>query len=175
MNSNFCLGIDFTPAALSTLVLEAPMIANELTFDSGSCAELTPTQFQALVLHFSPTKLYLGSGPYPPRLLAGQLTDDFLRALTKNRVRKALFPKSKPVDGDVFRVTDDAIVDFCVQPDDAAEEQDLNELKRYAELRVSNGRFTKNIFKRLVEVSVGQRKRIFSAPDFERLKCLGAW
>lgn len=147
-----CLGIDFTPA-LAKLVLETPMtVAHRLSIWEGSCAELPPTQFHALVLHCLPYTLYLGC-----RLRASQISDEFLGALLKNRVVDVSFPESGPVDGDSFSCSmDDMIVDFCVQSDVPAG-QGVNEREPSTALTVRNGSFAKDLFKRLVEVSVGRR------------------
>ncbi|KAH7715513.1 hypothetical protein AAVH_17093 [Aphelenchoides avenae] len=56
------------------------------------------------------------------------------------------------VDGDRFGVTDEAIADFCVQPD-VHLDQEGEAAKRYGELDLENGSTTKNLFKRLVEAS----------------------
>lgn len=152
LKSTLCLGIAFTPE-LATLVSQTPITARDLCVRAGSCVELTPAQFHALVVHFSPTKLQLGPNPAnAPRLRVRQLDDEFLQALAKNRLRRASLPKSNPVDGDRFIVTDDGIIDFCMQPDEPAG-QGVDEQKPYTELLVSNGSFSKDIFKRMVEVS----------------------
>lgn len=145
-----CLGFVFT-SELADLVLQTSIVTDALHFDTASCVELSPTQFHEVVRHFLPTSLDTISC----RLRECHITDEFLRALTKNRVRRLTFRNRAPVDGVSFRVTDDIIVDFCVQEDvptveaaGAASKQRL-----YGELIVCNGRFTKHLFKRLVEVS----------------------
>jgi hypothetical protein len=145
-------GITFTPA-LRTLVLEAPIVVEDLMIFSSNFAELTPDQVHEVILHFSPTDLDLEYN----RFHVSQLNDDFLRALIKNRVQRIEFPREQPVGGDRFALTDDAVVDFCVQQDVAQhdEEQDEDEQGAevpYAALTVRHGRFTTNLFKRLVEV-----------------------
>lgn len=146
------LGIDFTPA-LAKLVLDVPIVALDLVY-GGSFADLTPAEFRALVFHFSPTELCLTKGSESPlQLRANQISDEFLQALTMNRVRRVLFPDAEPMGGGSFSVTDDAIVNFCVQADEPVEQYDEDDGNPYAKLSVSNGTFSKDLFKRLVEVS----------------------
>lgn len=67
-----------------------------------------------------------------------------------------------PVDGGSFHVTDDAIVNFCLEEDvqiDRQEEDAAPKRRPHAELHVDNGIFTKNLFKRLIEVS--NRRRLY--------------
>ncbi|KAH7708156.1 hypothetical protein AAVH_24584 [Aphelenchoides avenae] len=133
-----------TPA-LATLVLESPIVAFRLDIFGGSCAELTPTQLQRILLHLSPSSLWLGSD-----LRAGQVSDELVRALKKSGVRRATFTNRAPMDGSRFCVTDDAIIDFCAQPDVQISQEGYAQFK---ELHLYNGSFTKNLFKRLVEAS----------------------
>lgn len=121
-------------------VLQAPVVARGLTFYAGSCAELTPNEFHEVVLHFTPTLLAFKDSC---RLCAGQITDEFIRALLTNGVLRVAFPNELPADGDRFNVTDHAIADFCVQ----------GPYLGFGELALFNGRFTKDLFKRLIEVS----------------------
>ncbi|KAH7698818.1 hypothetical protein AAVH_34084 [Aphelenchoides avenae] len=145
-------GLVFTPELLS-LVLQTPIVTDTLNLFEGSCVELTPTQFQEVLLHFSPTSLDINTC----QLRACQLTDELLRALSKKskkRVRRIKFQNLVPVDGGSFAVTDHVIVDFCTQPDVQGQEEDaVSTRKLCGELVVSNGSFTKNLFKRLVEAS----------------------
>lgn len=67
-------------------------------------------------------------------------------------MRETLFQDLVPVDGDSFCVTDDALVDFCLQ-DDVPVGQGGDAARMCLELEVNNGSFTKNLFKRLVDVS----------------------
>lgn len=144
-NPKVRLGLVFTPA-IAELALETPIVARELHFDGGSCAELTPAHLHKLLLHFSPIELKMSKC----QLRACQVSDEFVRALIKNRVRRTSFPWVAPVDGDRFHVTDDAVVEFCMQPDVQASEE---EGESYWDLVVYKGNFSKNLFKRLVEVS----------------------
>ncbi|KAH7701558.1 hypothetical protein AAVH_31307 [Aphelenchoides avenae] len=127
----------FTPALVGH-VLEMPISVRKLDLGAGSCAGLTPAQFHDLVLHLSPDFLLLGC-----HLRAGHVTDGLLRALSNNRVRGITLLNNAPVDGGSFGVTDDAVVDFCVQPNDCDAEG--------RQLVLYNGSFTKDLFKRLVE------------------------
>ncbi|KAH7698862.1 hypothetical protein AAVH_34039, partial [Aphelenchoides avenae] len=141
--------LDFTPE-LATLIFQAPIVAHALRIDEGSCADLTPTQFQEVLLHFSPASLDIDGC----RLRACQLTDGFIRGLSKARVQCMTFYNLVPVDADNFGLTDDAIVDFCVQDDvQIGQEGDATAQRSYEELDVCNGSFTKELFKRLVEAS----------------------
>src|SRR5688572_9822320 len=114
LKSNFCLGIVFTPE-LAALVLQAPIVADELRLDAeANCAELTPTQFHEFVLHFSPTSLgFTYSHLRPSQITNGFLRALSIRALSNNRLLRAVFPRKLPADGGSFCATDDAIVDFC--------------------------------------------------------------
>ncbi|KAH7714717.1 hypothetical protein AAVH_17916 [Aphelenchoides avenae] len=138
----------FTPA-LAALVLQVPIVADELSFDDCSCDGLTPAQFRKLVLHFSPTSLDLDTC----RLRACQIDNEFLRALFSGRVLCMAFPTVEPMGGGSFAVTDDAVVEFCLQPDVPSEEGDAASEIGIDELTLQNGRFTKDLFKRLVEAS----------------------
>ncbi|KAH7673230.1 hypothetical protein AAVH_42290 [Aphelenchoides avenae] len=137
-------GLVSTPE-LTALVLRTPIVASYLTLSGGSYAELTPAEFHKLVLHFSPTELLLGTCP----LRASHVTVEFIRMLSKKRVLCSSFPYVSPVDGDSFYVTDDAVVEFCAQQD----VQVLQEREQLEELTLCRGRFTKDLFKRLVEAS----------------------
>ncbi|KAH7723027.1 hypothetical protein AAVH_09500 [Aphelenchoides avenae] len=155
----------------AALLLQTPIVTDALSVYSGSCAELTPAQLHDVLLHFSPISLDIQS--YSPMswhvhncpLHASQLTDGLIRALSKNSLRNAEFPEMAPADGDIFRVTDDAIVDFFLLDEGRVAPM----WKPYAELVVFNGRFTKALFKRLVEantVSVRTRPlRIIVSPS----------
>lgn len=135
------------------VVLQTPILADALNIDAGRCAELTPTQFHQLLLHFAPTSLQVKTC----RLHSSQITDESLRALSKAGVRFMRFLSLVPVDGRRFPVSDDAIVEFLVQQD-AESGEDGDEAQPWdGELQVSNGSFTKNLFKRLLEVCVGCR------------------
>ncbi|KAH7725616.1 hypothetical protein AAVH_06796 [Aphelenchoides avenae] len=140
---------------LAALVLQTPMVVHKLKMDDVSCAELTPVQFQEVILHFSPALLDVGSR----RLRACLLTDDFIRALSKKASRIS-FGNGAPVDGGSFHVTDDAVVDFCAQQDVANGEagDHTSEWKPYAELIFYHGRFTKDLFRRLVEASTASMR-----------------
>ncbi|KAH7714714.1 hypothetical protein AAVH_17913 [Aphelenchoides avenae] len=132
-------GLTFTPA-IATLLLESPITAHQLSFLTGSCTELTSTQFRDVVLHLSPTSLCL----YSCLLRACQINDEFLCSLPKNHVRRASFQNLVPVDGDSFCVTDDAVVDFCMQQDVCVgEEEDAPKPGPVGELVLHNGSFTK--------------------------------
>ncbi|KAH7723029.1 hypothetical protein AAVH_09502 [Aphelenchoides avenae] len=134
----------------AALVLQTPIVAGALTL-GGSCADLTATQFQQVLVHFGPTSVNLA----PCHVRACQITDGLLRALIKKGTRNMLFPIHAPVDGGNFPVTDDAIVDFVVQ-ENAQIGQEGGAAARpilYEQLDVSNGRCTKDLFKRLVEAS----------------------
>ncbi|KAH7697353.1 hypothetical protein AAVH_35565 [Aphelenchoides avenae] len=138
-------GLVFTPD-LAALVLQTPIVAFALCLHDGSCAELTPAQLQEVLLHFSPTKLNIRDC----QLRACQLTDELIRALRKNSMQEIFLQNLVPVDGGKFPVTDDALVDFCLQEDvpigkEAVEPESLTV--------VANGSFTKDLFKRLVEAS----------------------
>lgn len=115
----------------------------------GSCADLTPTQFHKVLLHFSPTKLEL----LCCHLRACQLTDELLQALIKKRLRNMLFPSTVPVDGGNFCVTDEGIVDFLLQGDIPMDEEEDPPSRLCGDLRVYNSSPTKDLFKRLVGVS----------------------
>lgn len=143
-----CSGLVFTPAFVA-LVLQAPIVADHLTLWNGSYAKLAPSLFHNFVLHFSPTVLDLDWC----HLRASQISDEFLRALHKKRVVCISFPyRPGPVDGDSFCVSDDAIVEFCAQHDVQIDQEE----KQLEALALCNGSFTKDLFKRLVEVSVHQ-------------------
>ncbi|KAH7710431.1 hypothetical protein AAVH_22281 [Aphelenchoides avenae] len=152
-------GLVFTPA-LAALVLQAPIVAEALSLVQGNCAELTVTQFNKVLLHFSPTELVI----HACQLRACHLTDELIRALSWNGVRHIKFQNLVPVDGGSFAVTDDAIVAFCVQPDvPTSQEGDAVQKGRlHGELVVSNGSCTKDLFKRLVEL------RIYDFPGEQR-------
>ncbi|KAH7725823.1 hypothetical protein AAVH_06666 [Aphelenchoides avenae] len=94
----------------AALVLQVPIVADTLSLIGGSCAELTATKLRRVLLHFSPTSLLLHS-----LFRACQISDELIRALFTNGVRFASFPNKGPVDGGSFCVTDDAIVELCVQ------------------------------------------------------------
>lgn len=115
----------------------------------GSCADLTPTQFHKVLLHFSPTKLEL----LCCHLRACQLTDELLQALIKKRLRNMLFPSTVPVDGGNFCVTDEGIVDFLLQGDIPMDEEEDPPSRLCGDLRVYNSSPTKDLFKRLVGAS----------------------
>ncbi|KAH7723017.1 hypothetical protein AAVH_09489 [Aphelenchoides avenae] len=136
----------FTPQ-LVALVLQTPIVAGALSFLQGSCAGLTPTQFQDTILHFAPASLNITAC----QLRASHLTDGLLRALS---MRNVMFSSAVPVDGRKYSVTDDAVVDFCMQ-DDVSTSQQRDAPKRllYGELIMRHGSFTKGLFKRLVEAS----------------------
>lgn len=67
----------FTPE-LATCILETAIIANDLTIFMGSCAELTPARFQEILVHFSPTFLWLAS------CHICHISDESVRALIRN-------------------------------------------------------------------------------------------
>ncbi|KAH7695645.1 hypothetical protein AAVH_37294, partial [Aphelenchoides avenae] len=139
----------FTPE-LAAIVLRTPIVAESLSVIEGNCADLTPTQFHKVVLHFSPTRLCVDRCP----LRACQINSEFLRALCKNRVLCSSFSRAGPVDGDSFHVTDDALVEFCAQSDVQIDQ----EREQLEELELQDGSFTKDLFKRLVEAhSVSMR------------------
>ncbi|KAH7708166.1 hypothetical protein AAVH_24594 [Aphelenchoides avenae] len=138
----------FTPAH-AALVLQVPIVADELRFVESSCDGLTAAQFRKIVLHVSPTSLDLDTC----RLRACQINDEFLRALFNGRVLCMAFPTVEPVGGGSFAVTDDAVVEFCLQPDVPSEEGDAASEIAIDELTLQNGRFTQDLFKRLVEAS----------------------
>ncbi|KAH7714720.1 hypothetical protein AAVH_17919 [Aphelenchoides avenae] len=157
----------------AALMIQTPIVADSLCLGTEtSCAELTPTQFREFVLHFSPSSLYFTYSHLRP----GQITNGFLgtlslRAQSKNRMLCARLPRKVPVDGGSFCATDDAVVDFCMQPDIlVAQEEDAPKKKKkpYAELALYHGRFTKDLFKRLVEASAVSKRtqplRIFVSP-----------
>ncbi|KAH7694950.1 hypothetical protein AAVH_37999, partial [Aphelenchoides avenae] len=105
-------GLVFTPE-LAPLLLQTPIFTGVLSFSVGSCADLTPVQFQKVLVHLSPTSMDFTGWS----LRSCHVTDELIRALSKNRLRDAKFSNMEPVDGGRFAVTDDAIVEFCVQPD----------------------------------------------------------
>ncbi|KAH7710830.1 hypothetical protein AAVH_21884 [Aphelenchoides avenae] len=143
--------LDFTPE-LVALVLQAPIVADYLSLSDGSCAKLAPAQFHNVLLHFSPTDLYVGWC----HLRACQINDEFIQTLSMNRVLHTSLLRTKPVDGNSFCVTDDAIVNFFVQRDAQLDE----ERGQREELTVYRGSFTKDLFKRLVEANpVSMRTR----------------
>ncbi|KAH7725618.1 hypothetical protein AAVH_06798 [Aphelenchoides avenae] len=146
-----CIGWFTLTPALATLVLQTPIVVHDLKFREVDCAELTPTQFQDVVLHFSPTRVVDFSGC---PLRACQLTDEFLRVLSKNSSRIRM-EYVAPVDGGSFHMTDDAVVDFCAQQDVGIgnEGDTLSNWKPYEELILNHGSFTKDLFRRLVEAS----------------------
>lgn len=132
------------------MVLQTPIVCDELILDAASCAELTPIQFHNVVRHFSPTSLDIDRC----RLRAYQITDGFLGDLRTNRVRQIVFQNMVPLDGVSFHATDDAIIDFCVQEDvPTFDQEDTCPLRLHQELVVCNGTFTKGLFKRLVQVN----------------------
>lgn len=139
---------------MATLVLETPIIAHQLTFASGSYTELTPTEFRELVVHFSPSSVNLEKCDLRP----SQISDDFLRALFKNGVRKTWIKSALPEQDEetvAFHVTDDAVVDFFAQENDPIGQEGKVDTSRSwrPELAIDNGSFTKDLFKRVVEVS----------------------
>ncbi|KAH7720487.1 hypothetical protein AAVH_12020 [Aphelenchoides avenae] len=141
-------GLIFTPD-LAAFVLQTPVVSYALRFEAASCAELTTVQFHNVVRHFSPTSLDIDGC----HLHAGQITVGFLRDLRTNRVRQIQFLRMVPVDGGSFPVTDDAIIDFCVQEDTPIGQEVGQARSLDGELVVRNGTFTKDLFKRLVEAS----------------------
>ncbi|KAH7702813.1 hypothetical protein AAVH_30023 [Aphelenchoides avenae] len=147
-------GLVFTPE-LAAIVLQTPIVAGALRLRDGSCAELTPAQLQELLLHFSPTAVNIRSC----QLRACQLNDELIRGLRMNRMREIFFQNLVPVDGGNFAVTDDALVDFCLQEDvPIGQGGVVPEMLAMA----ANGSFTKDLFKRLVEASsVSTRTRPF--------------
>ncbi|KAH7722962.1 hypothetical protein AAVH_09432 [Aphelenchoides avenae] len=155
----------FTPE-LGALVLQAPIVVDAFSLVHSSCAELTATQLHKILLHFSPTSMDFNNS----HLRSCQITNGFLRALSKNRMLRTLFPRKVPVDGGSFCATDDAVVDFCMQPDvQIGPEGDAPKSnKPYRALVLYHGRFTKALFKRLVEASAAytptQPLRIFVSP-----------
>ncbi|KAH7723016.1 hypothetical protein AAVH_09488 [Aphelenchoides avenae] len=155
-------GLVFTPE-LAAHVLQTPVVTGSLSLHDVRCAQLTPTQFQELLLRFSPSSLEIKAC----QLRAYQLTGDLIRALSENRVRRTKFHNFVPVDSDSFAVTDDALVDLCVRSDAQVGRKGF-----YApvdELALHGGRFTKNLFKRLVEASSVSRRtrplRIIVSPS----------
>ncbi|KAH7722963.1 hypothetical protein AAVH_09433 [Aphelenchoides avenae] len=162
----------FTPD-LAALVRQAPIVVGNFSLVHGSCAELTPTQFHEVILHFSPTSLdFNNSHLHPCHITNAFLRPLSLRALNKDRMLRAVFPRKVPVDGGSFCATDDAVVDFCKQPDvEVGQEEDAPKNKKkkaYAELTLYHGRFTKGLFKRLVEACYLSKRtqplRIFVSP-----------
>ncbi|KAH7714708.1 hypothetical protein AAVH_17907 [Aphelenchoides avenae] len=150
-------GLVFTPE-LAALVLQTPVVTLELNIFAGSCAQLTPTHFRELVLHFSPSSLRINTC----HLHSSQITDDFLKVLSKNHVRSTWVHELAPVDGGRFGVSDDAIVDFCVQEDPPAGQEGEDAPRPYdpfGDLIVCNGNFTKDLIKRLVEASAVSMRR----------------
>lgn len=144
-----CLGLDFTPE-FAALVLRTPIFADELVLVEGKCVEMAPAQFHEIVQHFAPTSLDISNC----RLRTCQISDEFFRALIKNRVRRISL-SHPPVDGDGFCVTDDAVIEFCAQHDvSIGQEGDEPEQPRRRDLELYHGRFTKDLFKRLIEVSI---------------------
>ncbi|KAH7708158.1 hypothetical protein AAVH_24586 [Aphelenchoides avenae] len=132
--------------AFAKLFLETPVVVQQLRFNAGSFAELTHALFHEVVLYLSPTSLFI----YHCHLYAGQITDEFFRALCKNGLLCAFFDSVVPLDGGKFAVTDDAVIDFCMQSDvHVGQEED----EPLGELVLDKGNFTKDLFKRLVEVS----------------------
>ncbi|KAH7708165.1 hypothetical protein AAVH_24593 [Aphelenchoides avenae] len=135
-------GLVFKPEFVA-LVLQTPIVAGDLTFDAGSCAEVTAAQFRGVLTHFSPTLLFLDTC---------RLT---------------------PVDGAKYAVTDDPVVEFCVQEDVPVGEDGVASIQRsFGELFLPNGRFTKDLFKRLIEASsVSKRTKplriVVGPPRFE--------
>ncbi|KAH7702551.1 hypothetical protein AAVH_30289 [Aphelenchoides avenae] len=137
-------GLVFTPE-LAVLVLQTPIVAESLSLFMGSCAELAPAQFHKVLVHFSPTNLFV----YGCHLRACQINDEFVRTLSTNRVPCTSLRGREPVDGGSFCVTDDAVVDFCIQEN----LQVHQEGEQLEELTLHYGSFTKDLFKRLVEAS----------------------
>ncbi|KAH7714713.1 hypothetical protein AAVH_17912 [Aphelenchoides avenae] len=133
----------FTPS-FARLVLETPVIVQQLRFYAGRFAELTPALFHEVVLYLSPTSLFI----YHCHLRADQITDEFFRALCKNGLLCAFFNGPVPLDGGTFRVTDDAVIDFCMQEDVQVGQEGE---EAFGEFVPPNGNFTKDLFKRLVE------------------------
>lgn len=140
-----CLGLDFTPE-LATLILQTPIAAEKLVLVQGSCTALMSTQFQEVVGHLSPTELEVHDGCFLPC----QVTDEFIRELFENRCRRIVFHGY--AGRDRFDVTDDALVDLCMQQDAqiGAEGDGLNPA---SVLSLQRGSFTKDLVKRLVQVS----------------------
>ncbi|KAH7693420.1 hypothetical protein AAVH_39544 [Aphelenchoides avenae] len=142
---------------LASLVLQAPIVA---------------AQFHEVILHFAPTSLdFNNSHLRPCHITNGFLRALSLRALSKNRMLRTVFPRKVPVDGGSFCATDDAVVAFCLQPDVlVGQEEDAPKKKKkaYAELALYHGRFTKGLFKRLVEACYLSKRtqplRIFVSP-----------
>ncbi|KAH7722966.1 hypothetical protein AAVH_09436 [Aphelenchoides avenae] len=154
-------------AELATLVLQTPIIAKVLNFHGGSCAQLTPTQLRKVLVHFSPTALYLESCG----LRVCHLSDELFRAMFKKCLRYTFLRELEPIDGDVFCVTNDLVVDFCMQQDvqviEAPSDSPPASPSRripHAELNLKDGTFTKDLFKRLVEVSTD-----VSVPQFNHV------
>ncbi|KAH7702672.1 hypothetical protein AAVH_30170 [Aphelenchoides avenae] len=141
----------FTPEH-AALVLQVPVVADTLSLIRGSCAELATTKLHKVFLHFSPTSLLLYS-----LFRACQITDELIRALFTNGVRFASFPKEVPVDGGRFCVTDDAIVELCVQQNIQNRQEEEGPVAKL-ELSLYNGSFTKDLFKRLVEASTASMR-----------------
>ncbi|KAH7722967.1 hypothetical protein AAVH_09437 [Aphelenchoides avenae] len=135
----------FTPE-LAALILESPITVRELCFDVDSCAELTPTQLNKVLQHFSPTVL----SPLEGQFRASQISDELVRARFNNGMLEASFPHVAPVDGGCFFVSDDAIVElYMLQDIQVGQEED----EPYVQLELHNGSFTNYLFKRLVEAS----------------------
>src|SRR5688572_985940 len=95
------LGLSFTPE-LAALVLRTPVTTDWLGFFAGSFAALTPTQFQDVLLHFSPTSLNITGCS----MRASQLMERLIGAISENRL-----------DGGSSCMTDDAIIDFSLEED----------------------------------------------------------
>lgn len=138
-----CLGLVFTPD-LAALVLQTPVVTDWLGFFKGNFAVLAPTQFHEVLVHFSPTSLNITGCA----MRASQLMERLLGGISENCVRHAKYQDMVPVYGGM---TDDAIIDFCL-----LEDVHIGELHK--------GSFTKELFKRLVEVSTCT-SRIFSAVE----------
>lgn len=70
-------------------------------------------------------------------------------------MRRMKFLKLAPVDGGNFCVTDDTIVEFCMQQEfqDGQEEDGGTKRKLHGELVMDTASTTQNLFKRLVDVS----------------------
>lgn len=132
-----CLGLAFTPE-LAALVLQTPVVTDWLGFFVGSFAALTPTLFQEVLQHFSPTSLNITGC----RLRASEVVGRLIGAISENRL-----------DGGSSCMMDDAITDFILQEDvHSGDEGDASTDRPFGELKSSEGSITKDLFKRLVEV-----------------------
>ncbi|KAH7695695.1 hypothetical protein AAVH_37242, partial [Aphelenchoides avenae] len=139
--------LPITPG-ISTLFREGPIITRQLNLDGITCATVSPAQFHSFILHLSPSSLRFDGG----RFRAEHFSDDLIRALCKNGTTHMHLPNAEPTDGGSYRVTDDAIVEFCVEQDVREGEERRGVSSRpFGEIVVHYSDTTPNLFKRLVE------------------------